>query len=114
MNRECHPSCSNFRCLKKALIFVSPSGRIFSPKGASRYRGRLTAWCSWANDACQGAKCQYANCIKRALLPDGRCALKVGTKGKVRSIEEEAKDLEHEYLRLRPILRKLKIEDLDL
>jgi len=36
---------------------------------------RNPPWCKWVNSPCTGYKCNYAYCIQKKLLPDGRCAL---------------------------------------
>jgi hypothetical protein len=51
-----------------------------------------SAFCNWVGDVCVSAKCNYAFCEKRALLPDGSCGLEDReTPAKARSIEEEAR-----------------------
>jgi len=113
LSRFCTPDCPYFRCLKKALVFVTPTGRMLRPR--DRRPRNATPWCMWANDVCRGYKCQYANCVKHYMLPDGRCASGIGEgKRERRSIEEEAKQLEGEYMKLRPKLKRLRIDDLDL
>ena len=114
MGRMCTPDCPYFRCLKKSLAFVTPRGKILTPRAKERYKGKVTAWCLWANDVCKGYQCQYANCVKHAMLPNGTCTLGIKVKEVGRSIEEEAKALEKEYLALKPKLKKLRIEDIDL
>jgi hypothetical protein len=51
-----------------------------------------SAFCNWVGDICVVAKCNYAFCEKRALLPDGSCGfVERETTINARSIEEEAK-----------------------
>ncbi|MCD6312651.1 MAG: hypothetical protein J7L79_02420 [Thaumarchaeota archaeon] len=54
----CNPQCRYFRCGRKQLDFR-----------------RNPPWCNWVNSPCTGYKCNYAYCVQRKLLPDGRCAL---------------------------------------
>jgi len=115
--RKCDPRCPYFRCLKKALKFITKDGRILSPRAVSALNldpSSVEAWCTWANDKCSGYRCKYANCIKHALLPDGTCALSVRTRTVSRSIEEEAKAYEKEYMVLRDKLKHLGAKELDL
>ena len=100
METKCTPICPlrAFYCIKKALVI-------------RRGRSGLEAWCAWINDTCIGYKCQYSTCNRRALLPDGTCALlSKRKKERVVPIEEEAKRLEAEYSKLRGKLKRLGIE----
>jgi len=62
----CSPLCQYFKCAKNALVISTKF-----------YRGkpRKVAICRWTGDLCIGARCQYAYCVKRAMLPDGTCGL---------------------------------------
>ncbi len=111
----CRPDCPYFRCLKKTLAFKTTSGRLLKPREYRRGSRRAIAWCLWANDLCQGPRCQYASCVKHAMKPDGTCGLELLEKAsRVRSIEEEALALEHEYSRIRDKLKKIGISEIDL
>ena len=59
----CNPQCRYFRCGRKILDFR-----------------RNPPWCNWVNSPCTGYKCNYAYCVQKKLLPDGRCALFVRRK----------------------------------
>lgn len=59
-SQRCTPLCRFFRCAKRALMI----------------RGNK-AWCRWVNDECDPARCSFATCAKRRLLPDGRCGEKI-------------------------------------
>ncbi|NIP67532.1 hypothetical protein GWO18_05445 [Candidatus Bathyarchaeota archaeon] len=54
--KHCSPTCEAFKCAKEA------AGR----------RGDVV-WCEWTDEECQVAKCNFAMCVKRRLLPDGVC-----------------------------------------
>lgn len=59
----CSPKCSLFRCSKNAMM----------------YRGNAV-WCRWTEDDCDVAKCNFATCAKRRLLPHGVCGESVRRK----------------------------------
>jgi hypothetical protein len=75
--------------------------RTRSPQNQGSYRNNpweqhtaqeVNAFCNWVGDICVVAKCNYAFCEKRALLPDGSCGfVERETSIKARSIEEEAR-----------------------
>jgi len=67
----CNPQCRYFRCGRKQLDFR-----------------RNPPWCNWVNSPCTGYKCNYAYCVQRKLLPDGRCALFVRRKTEEREKPE--------------------------
>ena len=79
----CRPTCPLFRCSKNALVVVT---RFY------RGKPRKVILCRWVGDLCVGAKCQYAYCVKRAMLPDGTCGLGLReqrVKDLLKEIEEE-------------------------
>jgi len=79
----CKPTCPLFRCSKNALVVVT---RFY------RGKPRKVMLCRWVGDLCVGPKCQYAYCIRRAMLPNGTCGLELrGRKVKdlLKEIEEE-------------------------
>jgi hypothetical protein len=43
------------------------------------YRGNAV-WCRWTEDDCDVAKCNFATCAKRRLLPHGVCGESVRRK----------------------------------
>ncbi len=53
--------------------------------------GKVVAYCSWAGDQCIVAACQYASCVAKNMLPDGRClyALREREQKRTESFEEE-------------------------
>ena len=114
MDKKCDPACPHFRCLKKALYFKLPNGRLVPPRVARNMREPGTPWCMWAMDECRGPDCQYAACDKHALLPDGTCALARARPTQIKSIEEEARRMERELTALRSKLKKLGLRGLDL
>ncbi len=101
----CSQACQLFRCGKKALIM-------------KLVNGKPVAYCSWVNDVCIGYKCQYASCVARYLLPNGKCL--VATKNIEKNEDEFLKELEKEdnkkslrsLLSRRGIHKDLGIEDL--
>lgn len=100
--RTCVPTCKSFRCAKKSL-------RTFSDR-----IGRWNALCIWVGDPCQGYKCQYALCLKRALLPDGHCNLEIRRPAEAISIEDEAMKLEEDYRKIRGKFKRLRISPEEL
>ncbi len=83
---KCNPLCPFFRCQKRALRITT-----------EQYKGRLikVAMCAWIGDKCIGSSCRFAYCEKRAMLPDGRCALAVRAR-RQKDFEEELAELEKE------------------
>ncbi|MEM1545270.1 MAG: hypothetical protein QXP91_02345 [Candidatus Methanomethylicia archaeon] len=79
--KRCTPTCSFFRCGRKALL----NGRkLRNPK----------IMCSWAGDECKGSLCNYAFCERRLMLTDGLCGLEERKGEKhIKSLEEEAEEL---------------------
>lgn len=75
----CSPTCSLFRCGKRALMVKLISGKP-------------SAFCTWVNDSCIGYKCQYASCFQRYLLPNGKCM--AVTKGETQKEDTFMKELE--------------------
>lgn len=111
MGRPCDPTCPFFRCSNKALI----KGGRFGKPGPQRGRGGPRAdpphagfpMCGMLNDPCQGAKCRYAYCEKRALLPDGTCGLEDRLAPKrVVDIEAEAAKMEKSLMQIRDRLKR--------
>ncbi len=60
--KECTALCQSFRCTKQ------PSALKFIQKG-----GTKTVWCTWVDDECDGAWCQFSKCIERRMQDDGTC-----------------------------------------
>lgn len=52
--------------------------------------------CRWIGDQCLGARCQFAFCERKALLPDGSCAFAVrfreGGEDFLKEVEQETMD----------------------
>ncbi len=55
-SKACSPSCQSFKCGKNAAIFR-----------------RDSVWCRDGDEPCTAAKCTYAMCFKRRLLPGAIC-----------------------------------------
>ena len=64
-SKLCNPKCREFKCTKRALTF----------------RGK-TPWCNWTSEPCDPKGCTYAVCVKRQLLDNGVCGLRVKRKTK--------------------------------
>ncbi|MEM3027202.1 MAG: hypothetical protein QW220_00550 [Candidatus Bathyarchaeia archaeon] len=56
----CSPRCQFFRCNQRAL----------------GHKENMV-WCSFANDVCQGYKCNYAQCLRGRLLVNGLCGMTI-------------------------------------
>ncbi len=50
---------------------------------------KKTVWCTWAQEACIGSACKFGFCVKRAMLPDGKCRFKMKSKQKTFDLEKE-------------------------
>jgi len=59
---ECSALCRNFRCEKK------PFALKIVQKG-----NRKTVWCTWIDEDCDGAWCQFSKCLERRMTEDGKC-----------------------------------------
>ncbi len=70
-----------------------------------------TPYCSWVNDACRGAGCNYAFCERKLLLPDGRCGLVEAVPPKSVSIESVAANLSKGLEGLKGKLKRKGLED---
>lgn len=103
---QCKATCQYFRCGQRAL-YIKPTNPM--PRERPGFRsnpweqrgGREgTPFCNWVGDICVVARCNYAFCEKRALLPNGACGLQERESARpARSIEEEARR-EEEALRV--------------
>lgn len=61
--KPCFARCQFFRCGQKTLYFKAE-----------------VAMCRFADDECNIKSCNYANCVKGKLLPNGVCELTVKAK----------------------------------
>lgn len=100
--QPCTATCSYFRCGQRALFIRSRNppqqqqqyqqqgNKMGNPYEQRTFRDG-SAYCNWVGDFCVVSKCNYAFCERRALLPDGSCALeeREGFR-QSKSIEEEA------------------------
>ena len=97
---ECTPLCPfrAFKCTRNALVI-------------RRRRNRLDPLCEWSGDRCIGWRCQFADCMRHALRPDGTCNLVLMRK-RVRKppIDEEAVKMESKYAELGKKLKKLGVD----
>lgn len=100
LSTECSPLCPfrAFKCTKNALVI-------------RRRRDRLETICDWTGDRCIGWRCQFAVCMRHALLPEGTCSLMAEKKERKPSIDEEALRVKSQYT---DIGRKLKKRGLDV
>jgi hypothetical protein len=87
LGKNCNPLCPFFRCSKRVLVLVN---RVV--KG----HVQKVAMCRWIGDQCLGARCQFAFCERKALLPDGSCAFAVrfreGGEDFLKEVEQETMD----------------------
>ncbi len=118
MGKPCRPTCPFFRCGNKALIYKGTRpvrlGRFERDRRSMKPSTPVGSFaepplvlCSLDNEPCQGPKCKYAFCEKRALLPDGSCGLeeRLAPKPTV-SIEEEAAKMERAFQQIRGRLKR--------
>lgn len=59
---ECTAICKSFRCERR------PSALKSMQKGNKR-----TIWCTWIDEECDGAWCQFSKCMERRMTEDGKC-----------------------------------------
>lgn len=93
--KECTALCRNFKCIKQpfALKIIQKSGN-------------KTAWCTWIDEECDGAWCQFSKCLERRMRDDGTC--KPPTK-KVAEPIISAKDEEYPDAIPKDIAKKFRI-----
>ncbi|MDH5816138.1 MAG: hypothetical protein QE164_05155 [Candidatus Nezhaarchaeota archaeon] len=90
MPKQCEAKCEFFRCARKALVRVpgNPHVRFVA----------YTLMCRETGGECLEGKCQYATCIRSALLPNSMCGLEYRIeKRPVRSLEQEVRKYEEKY-----------------
>ncbi len=66
LGKMCNNLCPLFRCAKNALVLSTRVIKGYTQK---------VAMCRLTGDQCIGYNCQFAYCERRALLPNGSCAL---------------------------------------
>ncbi|MEM4575869.1 MAG: hypothetical protein QW701_00255 [Candidatus Nezhaarchaeales archaeon] len=89
--KGCEVDCEFFRCAKKMIVRIAGNPRAKSIT-------RMSLMCRETGEECLGSKCQYATCIRNAMLPSGTCGLEYRTEKKVvRSLEQEVKRYEEKY-----------------
>lgn len=59
---ECSPFCKSFRCDR------NPSALKIRRKSNEK-----EIWCTWVDDTCDGAWCQYSICLDRKMGETGNC-----------------------------------------
>ncbi len=79
--KQCTPTCKFFRCQRRALKIIIKNNR-------------RVAVCMDTMSLCDGPKCKYAMCLKRRLLPDGRCGMAIKSTQKFVDLAEEAEELD--------------------
>lgn len=94
--RNCEATCPHFRCGQRALQIRSRYTQQYGGQRGNPWDRRVQSdtppYCNWVGDYCVAAKCNYAFCERRALLPDGSCGLEDREfQRQPRSIEEEAR-----------------------
>ena len=97
---KCNPLCPFFRCGQRALAVQR-----------KYVKGRIVQIpiCRLVGDKCIGAECQYAYCVKRAMLPDGRCAFAVREKEKKEA--DFLEELSKEEMEERSLAKKFDIDE---
>ena len=70
--KPCSPTCQSFKCAKNSLL----------------YR-RDSVWCKETDEPCNVAKCTYAMCFKRRLLPGAICGETVKRKTVEKDLEDD-------------------------
>ncbi|MCS7139144.1 MAG: hypothetical protein N3F04_02075 [Candidatus Nezhaarchaeota archaeon] len=105
MSKQCNVWCEFFKCAKKAIIRPA-----MNPYRGQTHQSMLI--CRETSGECLGQKCQYAICIKNALLPNGLCGLEYRMeKRQVRSIEQEVRKFEEKYGSMLKRFRSKKIAE---
>ncbi|MEM0232475.1 MAG: hypothetical protein QXL22_00470 [Candidatus Nezhaarchaeales archaeon] len=91
MPKQCEAKCEFFRCARKALVRVPSNPHV-------RSTAHITFICREMSGECLEGKCQYATCLRSALLPNNTCGLeyKLGRRH-IRSIEQEVRKYEEKY-----------------
>lgn len=91
MPKQCEAKCEFFRCARKALVKIPSNPHA---KAATH----VTLICRETNGECLEGKCQYATCLRNALLPNNVCGLEYRTEKRlIRSIEQEVRKYEEKY-----------------
>lgn len=62
---ECTALCKSFKCEKPSAYKVI------------RKVQKKVAWCTWIDEECDGAWCQFAKCTERRMLDNGMCKPKM-------------------------------------
>ncbi|MCW4000179.1 MAG: hypothetical protein NWE93_08060 [Candidatus Bathyarchaeota archaeon] len=70
--KPCSPTCYSFKCGKNAAFFR-----------------RDAVWCRDADEPCSVAKCTYAMCMKRRMLPGAICGETVKRKTVEKDLDED-------------------------
>ncbi len=70
--KACSPACQSFKCGKNVALFR-----------------RDSVWCKDAEEPCALAKCMYAMCMKRRLLPGAICGETVRRKTVEKDLEDD-------------------------
>lgn len=93
--KACSPACQSFKCGKNAALFR-----------------RDSVWCRDGDELCSVAKCTYAMCFKRRLLPGAICGETVKRKTAERDLEDDLYRDEPSAVKLKgKALRKLGDQD---
>jgi hypothetical protein len=79
--QDCTPFCEKFRCERKpsALKII-------------KRRGQKAAWCTWVDDECDGAWCQFGFCKDRRMTDTGKC------RGKLTKSTPRVDDLDDDFV----------------
>ncbi|TFF83655.1 hypothetical protein EU524_02155 [Candidatus Thorarchaeota archaeon] len=77
---ECTALCKSFKCEKPSTYKIIKKGN------------KKVAWCTWIDEECDGAWCQYAKCTERRMLDNGMCKPKMKP-----AVEPKAGPTDDEY-----------------
>ncbi|MFA5571710.1 MAG: hypothetical protein GX799_07405 [Crenarchaeota archaeon] len=93
--KSCSPTCHSFKCGKNAALFR-----------------RDSVWCKDGDEPCNVAKCMYAMCFKRRLLPGAICGETVRRKTAERDLDDDFYKDDTSSIKLKgKALRKLGDQD---
>jgi len=89
--KPCDAKCEFFRCARRVLVKA-----LGNPRTRATSHGILM--CRETGEECLGGKCQYAACIRSAMLPNGLCGIEYRMERRIaRSLEQEVRKYEEKY-----------------
>jgi len=88
--KPCDAKCEFFRCARRVLV------KALGNRARATSHGILI--CRETGEECFGGKCQYAACVRSAMLSNGLCGLEYRIERRIaRSLEQEIKKYEEKY-----------------